>query len=292
MGIAAAIDCGDNTCSGLEMWAISCSGGSLAACFAMIFYTLRGGWVTEGSILQKIAIGLVVWWVLGTGCMTFKNPFLRMSNGYFAAWVALASACRFGMKHVDAVSSKLADLGENGTQACTIGAASLVLLAQAVVDSAGGHSEGRVFAIVCSILSLSVCLAITLVFEKVEPYFKQIVLGLFAWCSLGCAILTFHSPYVRTGNAYFACWFAWYGSGTLLMGQFPQLRGYADMASVGSQQEETGTTVQPTVFGNNEGPSPITDPEAIGPSGVQPSFMEAEEQHGAPVAVSLSDGSS
>merc|ERR1712039_628790 len=133
-------------------------------------------------------------------------------------------------------------------------------------------------AIVISIVSLCICLAVALVFEKVAPHFKPIVLGIFVWWSFGIAVLTFHKPYIRTGNAYFACWFAWGGAGWLLMDQFPQIRGYADFASAGTSKETAAHTVDPTVFGN-EGPSPIVDAEAgeaIEPAAVQPAIIESE----------------
>jgi hypothetical protein len=95
--------------------------------------------------------------------------------------------------------------------------------------------------------------------------------GLFTWWTIGVAILTFHSPYVRTGNAYFAAWCAWAASGRLLVHQFPQLRGYHDFGGEGAPEPKGGSAPLPevsptypsaTAFGNPHDTTPALDEEA------------------------------
>jgi len=231
---AAAIDCTEVGCGGLVRWAVVCSGGSLAACFAMLIYTLRGGWITGGTLISRIAVVLLVWWVLGTGCMTFASPFLRLGNGYFASWAALVAAYLFAVKSTEALRSRVADMGSGGKEVGAIFLASVVLFAQAVWDCVGkGCDGGRAWALTCSIASV-VSTALVVFSPKMQDHFRWIVLGLLLWWCAGVVVMTFHRPYVRTGNGYFACWVACGASGRLLLQQFPQLSGYADLGSMGA----------------------------------------------------------
>jgi len=253
--VASSVHCAEVSCGDLERWAITCSAASLALCFAVLVYTVRGGWITGGVTVRRMAVALLVWWVVGAGCMTLASPFHRLSNGYFAAWVALASAYLFTAKNVESLSRPWAESGAGGREVGAVFLASGVLLAQAISDCASGAcgGGGRVWALLCSSASLFVCLAVSVCTDRMQAHFKFISAALLFWWTLGVATLTFHTPYVRTGNGYFACWCAWGASGSLFLLQFPQLKGYANLGGLGA----------PTPPPDEKPPEAVLDTEAL-----------------------------
>merc|ERR1712151_1063467 len=111
-----------------------------------------------------------------------------------------------------------------------------------------------VWAILCSSVSLLLCMGIVKAYKQLEPHFNYVVFGMYVWWTLGVCILTFHGPYVRTGNAYFAAWCAWCACVWMLLEQFPQLKGFRDSgAGVGEgaaeEAEDKEACLPPSTFG-------------------------------------------
>jgi len=229
--IAGSIHCGDLTCTGLEAWAVVCSSVSFAVCFlGAILHTVAQRTPADTTV-RNLAVFFLVWWISGTGLLCFQNPFRSLGNGYFSSWAALIAAWLFATKHIDTLKDALEKIGSNGKEVAVLLFASAVLAVQAISDCGDGNLECSgewVWALVCSIFSLVACISVAVAFEKVEPFFKWLVIGIFAWWSVGVLVLTFHRPYINTGNAYFSCWFAWCASGRLLIMQQKSLEQKPD----------------------------------------------------------------
>jgi len=103
--------------------------------------------------------------------------------------------------------------------------ASLVLLIQTSIDCTPTSDCKDYFAwgLACAVLSITFSLLLFLLLvRRGEAYdnkgiavYKFLVTLLFAIWIPGAGVLTFRSPYVTTGNAYFACWLAFVASGYL-----------------------------------------------------------------------------
>eukprot|EP00928_Gymnodinium_smaydae_P031649 TRINITY_DN23166_c0_g1_i1.p1 TRINITY_DN23166_c0_g1~~TRINITY_DN23166_c0_g1_i1.p1 ORF type:complete len:609 (-),score=124.03 TRINITY_DN23166_c0_g1_i1:47-1873(-) len=264
---ASAVACGDDRCSGYEVWAIICSSGSLMTCFAVVLFTFRGGWLAMEWHLPRGSAVLCAWWLMGCLVSTFAGPFQHMDNGYFGCWAALLSAGRLAARHAAPVTlTERADAfgltlaGTRGRALVAVCCGSALLLLQALVDcTSGSCGAGQPYALLFAALALLCCAALGPLVAKVEMFERWIVLGLALWWSCGVFVLTFHRPYVRTGNAYFACWAAWAGSGTLLVLQFPQLRGYADLeegsATIAAASSATAEDADGVESGGAKAPS-------------------------------------
>jgi hypothetical protein len=103
--------------------------------------------------------------------------------------------------------------------------ASLVLLIQTSIDCTPTDNCTKYYAwgLSCAVLSLTFSLFLFLLLaRRGEAYdakgaalYKVLVTLLFAIWIPGAGVLTFKSPYVLTGNAYFACWLGFVASGYL-----------------------------------------------------------------------------
>eukprot|EP00985_Skeletonema_marinoi_P023955 scaffold16270_cov80-Skeletonema_marinoi.AAC.2 len=51
--------------------------------------------VGEHSSEKLCSVFLLLWWIFGTGFITFKGPFIFTSNGWFGAWGGLISSCQW-----------------------------------------------------------------------------------------------------------------------------------------------------------------------------------------------------
>lgn len=80
---------------------------------------------------------------------------------------------------------------------------SSTLLLQAAVDCNDKCGANVVWAVICSALSLVVCLAV--IFGKIEPE-KYLTTFMLVWWMAGAGVLTFDGPYTNTQNGYFASW--------------------------------------------------------------------------------------
>jgi len=154
--------------------------------------------------------------------MTFKHPFTATSNGYFGAWISLASAILFCQQYSDMLKALVGRAGEHGPGLAILALASATLLAQSLVHAEDYGVRGNLtWALVGSGLSLLVCCLIAHFYSGMPDGFKWVALCLaLLWASLA-GLLTFDGPYVGSGNGYFACWVGLFACAYLLFRAFP-----------------------------------------------------------------------
>lgn len=219
--------------SGATCWSVISPGVAVLGCAGIYGYAFSVGMISFlGSliyiILLRYASGLennnlveniaawffAVWWIAGAGAGTFSAPFTSSSNGYFSAWGAVF----FSVAYLLAVSP--------------IAKAQMARLKDAVAGQAFGDQIG---IIVCSVIELidasascGVCVSyeafavslgvISIVITAISIFlvksnnasqayasaFSAISIFLFIWWAVGFCVVTFHSPFLNTGNGYFA----------------------------------------------------------------------------------------
>jgi len=203
-------------------WAAICSGVSLAISIVLLLALGSRHSSQVDSHMRGITSFLLIWWIMGTGCMTFKHPFGATSNGYFGAWIALASAVLLSQAYSDLLWGLVGRAGEHGPGLAILAMASATLLAQILFDAEHQGVHGNLtWGLVGSSLSLLICVLVANFFTGMPDGFKWVALGLAVlWGSL-VGLLTFEGPYVGSGNGYFACWVGLFACMYLLFRAFP-----------------------------------------------------------------------
>jgi len=220
--IQAAVECGgsySDSCS--DVYGYTVSVGAISWVVSLICRAWCWcGPSTFAKFSPIVAIFFLVWWGLGTAVSTFKEPFSKSGNGYFAAWGAFITS--FIM--AGAVSERLRTfLGSTLTKVVAgsieaklsmgIGASSVVLLAAVAVEATDydkptgqelwgvicGFASG-IFVLIHTILRIP-CERITL-----PPTVFGIILSV--WWLSGVVVLTFDGPFKYSSNGYFATWLA------------------------------------------------------------------------------------
>lgn len=87
---AAIAPCNAN-CMNYPAWAITLGVVSLFMSLVLIFAAPTA----QKAHLRYIAMFLIIWWVVGTGVVTFGSPFLSTGNGYFASFAAVFASVGF-----------------------------------------------------------------------------------------------------------------------------------------------------------------------------------------------------
>lgn len=203
-------------------WAAICSGVSLTISIVLLLALGSRHSSRIDSNMKCITSFLVIWWIVGTGCMTFKHPFGATSNGYFGAWIALASAVLLCQAYSDLLRAVVGRAGEHGAGLALLAMASATLLAQILFDASHHGVHGNLtWGLVGSSLSLLICALVANLFTGMPDGFKWVALALTVlWASM-VGLLTFEGPYVGSGNGYFACWVGLFACLYLLFRAFP-----------------------------------------------------------------------
>jgi hypothetical protein len=205
------------------VWSVVCSatstGISLFLCLALAW----GAGDKVSGYMGIVSVLLLVLWIFGTGFMTFKAPFVKTSNGYFGAWLALIAAFTLCKGHSETVRGLIGKLGAHGHLMIALFLASAVLLVQTLIDTIDhAKYKNEVVAWICSVTSLVLCIVVV-VLQPQDAVLKWIMLAMFVlWC-VGVGFLTFDGPYVFSSNAYFACWVALFVSKAFVWRLFPEV---------------------------------------------------------------------
>eukprot|EP00929_Paragymnodinium_shiwhaense_P003394 TRINITY_DN103888_c0_g1_i1.p1 TRINITY_DN103888_c0_g1~~TRINITY_DN103888_c0_g1_i1.p1 ORF type:complete len:536 (+),score=75.40 TRINITY_DN103888_c0_g1_i1:153-1760(+) len=248
--LAAGLGCrGKKDCGVDGVWAMVCSGVSLALSFAVIF--CKGTGMATDKVdarLPLLALFLMLWWILGTTTMTFEGPFQVLGNGYFGAWAALAAAVSLGLTSLGLLDKAEKLAISRGTELAVLSVASVLLLLQALFDGLWQENidvtREWVWALVCGGLSLLITAVEIGAADRLTAE-KQRVIAVWLFCLwfAGVVVLTFYRPYTFVGNAFFACWAAFAASASLVCKNFPALAGRGPFTG------QTVTVPAPAVIG-------------------------------------------
>jgi hypothetical protein len=192
--------------NGWWFWAFLCSCVSTCICVALCLALL----VDTGkvsSLMQPVALFLMIWWIAGTGIMTFEQPFTATSNGYFGCWMAVAFSLILAHDNVPCMRDLLGKFGNYGRVLVLLFLVSATLSVQVVFDTADNSDfENAIIAWIVAAGSLTICLVMMLSQAREDVMRILMVIKFLLWC-VGAGLLTFDGPYGHTGNAFFACWF-------------------------------------------------------------------------------------
>mmetsp|Transcript_11289 Transcript_11289/g.20303 ORF Transcript_11289/g.20303 Transcript_11289/m.20303 type:complete len:274 (+) Transcript_11289:166-987(+) len=185
-------------------YALSVSVISLAAC--LIIQTgefMRPGMLER--VEKPVSLFLLVWWVVGTGVITFRAPFTGVGNGYFSAWAGLIFTTHWAL-NID--TARFTDLEKGRKILAGMFTAAAVLLFACIPflrykvfvgQSAWGLSAGLITMIICGVF-----------FKAFDDLPAQLVkvtaIVLFVIWATVAGVCTFDGPFLQAGNGYFACW--------------------------------------------------------------------------------------
>lgn len=164
---------------------------------------------------------MLVWWGAGAGVLTFKQPFVGTSNGYFASWAGLICTASIASKMFSQLqegADKAVALAGRARLLFALFACSVVLLLASIdhVDRAEGA-----WGLSCGVVSTTLVLGVWWFSEQVEARVAQgVALLLFAMWIAAAGVLTFRAPFVFTGNGYFSSWFGLLAALMLAMHEF------------------------------------------------------------------------
>jgi len=161
---------------------------------------------TGGHAVSKIAsIFFLIWWLFGTGFITFKAPFITTSNGWFGAWAGLL----FSMKWAVGVSSFYSGQSENIKWLFNLGICSFILLLASIppLTQKWQHYSAAGFSIAGAAITL-VCVTYIVVLHSSIPrtIMKTTLAMLFILWVVVAGVVTFYGPFIVTNNGYFSAW--------------------------------------------------------------------------------------
>eukprot|EP00301_Raphidiophrys_heterophryoidea_P017861 c2865_g1_i1.p1 GENE.c2865_g1_i1~~c2865_g1_i1.p1 ORF type:complete len:312 (+),score=81.35 c2865_g1_i1:47-937(+) len=229
--IAAAKVCGEGPCSSYQQFAVAL--GSISFALGLIYgVALKFFTAPIATATPAFAFFFVVFWSIGVGIVTFKEPFTVIGNGYFASWLALLASMGFAYNTtkqfkgvVDWLRRQHESVGQQGKMLIAIAWLSLIeLLAGAITYTNNTHHHHTdhinqtAYAIAAGAVSFAVCvLFLVFVPEQQQNHHQQQEMGvlqrvcgvfLVLWWSVCVGVTTFDAPFVYAGNGFFAGWLA------------------------------------------------------------------------------------
>eukprot|EP01060_Flectonema_neradi_P004666 TRINITY_DN1303_c0_g1_i3.p1 TRINITY_DN1303_c0_g1~~TRINITY_DN1303_c0_g1_i3.p1 ORF type:complete len:346 (+),score=43.22 TRINITY_DN1303_c0_g1_i3:74-1111(+) len=199
--IEAARECDrGSSCDGYKGWAVACSVISLAVAMGI------GAAFKLGTYPEQYhpgsAVFFTIWWGVGTGCMTFKEPFPIPGNAYFAAWGALIISVNLCMRLVPKIAEQAGKVAGKRDICWTL-MASIVVFIQAL--SCSGSNCGAkewvwVFVFICQCVAIVLCLLSLFLSDKIPA--QPFAIVLICVCTFGWILGTFGGPFAIVGNGY------------------------------------------------------------------------------------------
>lgn len=159
------------------------------------------------SIQKVVSVFLLLWWIMGTGIITFKGPFVATSNGWFGAWGSLLATVKWsiGLKR-----SFYDEKPEGLKMLYIIITCSVILLFASIppLTQKWRHYGGAGFAVAGAAITLIACAyLITMYSDTPKSVMKLTVLLLFMLWACIAGVTTFYGPFQETtNNGFFAAW--------------------------------------------------------------------------------------
>ena len=199
--IEAARDC-DRAykCNNYFAWAVACSVISLAATILIAVLFKMGAY--PENFHPAVAVFFTVWWGVGTGCMTFKEPFPVPGNAYFGAWGALIISVNLCMRLIPKIAETAGKVAGK-MDICWILMASIVVFIQALSCSSndcGARAWVWVFVFICQCVTIVLCILGILLSDKIPM--KPFAVILTCISTIGWILGTFGGPFSIVGNGY------------------------------------------------------------------------------------------
>ena len=160
---------------------------------------------------------------IGACFLTFKEPFLATSNGYFAAWTTVyASALALGM-NADEIGSTIKNLGS--VMGLLISSIVVIIACVPPIRDDDPHDNEAMYATILAALTAVIILGSIMLgktnYAKMPAMWNYLLYGILAVCwIIEAALVTFRGPFVITGNGYFG---SWAGAATASMAAFKAL---------------------------------------------------------------------
>jgi len=160
-----------------------------------------------GHTVQKLcSVFLLIWWIFGTGIITFHAPFVVTSNGWFGAWGGLIATIKWciGLKN-----SLYNDKPEGLKQLINIGICSVILLFASIpaLTQKWENYAGAGFAIAGAAITIIACAYLITMYSDIPRNMMKItVVLLFVLWACVAGVCTFHGPFLIT-SAYSVYWF-------------------------------------------------------------------------------------
>lgn len=175
---------------------------------------------TGGHSVQKIcSVVLLLWWIVGTGIITFHGPFIVTSNGWFGAWGGLLATVKWCI----GIKSSLYDEQPEGLrQLYNIAICSIILLIASIppILQKWEHYDGAGLSIAGAAITLITCAYLVTMYSDVPRNVMKItVVVLFILWTLVAGVCTFHGPFLVTNNGFFAAWLGCLSSINLMVMQ-------------------------------------------------------------------------
>lgn len=164
--------------------------------------------VGEHSAEKLCSVFLLLWWIFGTGFITFKGPFIFTSNGWFGAWGGLMFSCQWciGLDFVsyDSQSREVKHL--INLVFCSI---VTILASISPLREKSFRFEGAGLSIAAGAVTLIVCAYLIGMYKDIKKdVMKLTAILLFVLWVITAGICTYIGPFLLTGNGFFACWLA------------------------------------------------------------------------------------